>query len=173
MTPKYIAARLTRRQRDTLAWLIEDWPWPYRGQPTEDVRELVSWGLLNPPTEDEWGDATLLGREVWKHARPTWLDEHKLGARFGIRVSKSNVLEPFKRSGKRGLGDSFPKVSRAELEKQTKLLYAEAHAADPHYVEEQTVEITGAESFAWQRLTLKELQALRRRLYVVVMQARG
>lgn len=98
MTPKYIAHALTERQRSTLAWLIEDWVYPYRGSPEEDVRGLVRLRLLEPPTEDAWGDATLLGHEVWKHARPQWVEEHKLGARFGVRV-RSGVLQPFKRSG--------------------------------------------------------------------------
>lgn len=82
MEPLQIAESLSPRQRDTLAWIIEDWPYPYRGSQMDDVQGLVKLGLLDPPTEDSWGDATPLGRQVWKHARPVWISEHELGAAF-------------------------------------------------------------------------------------------
>lgn len=73
-----LAEQLTLPQRSTLAWLLENWPYPYRGSPMENVRGLVTLGLLHPPTEDTWGDATALGRRVWKYAKPTWIREHHL-----------------------------------------------------------------------------------------------
>jgi hypothetical protein len=77
-----IADQLTQRDRSTLAWIIEDWPWPYRGYADADMARLHTLGLVEPTTGDTWGGATALGRAVWARARKTWIDEHKLGAAF-------------------------------------------------------------------------------------------
>jgi hypothetical protein len=82
LSPAAIASQLTERQRATLAWIFENWPYPYRGTPREDVDGLVALGLLHPYTEERWGDATSLGRGVWKHARRQWRRETALGAKF-------------------------------------------------------------------------------------------
>lgn len=71
-----ISRTLTRRQRATIAWIIYNWPYPYpRYMMKDDVQGLVAMGLFEPFTDDEWGDATKLGREVWKYARHTWKKE--------------------------------------------------------------------------------------------------
>ncbi len=77
-----IADKLTRRHRSTLAWVIENWPYPYRGSPKSDMDDLVALGLVRPYTEDEWGGPTALGKQVWKHARLEWIEENDLGAAF-------------------------------------------------------------------------------------------
>ena len=77
-----IAKRLTQRDRSTLAWIIEDWPWPYRGYAEADMARLHALGLVEPTTGDTWGGPTALGRAVWKRARKTWIDEHGIGAAF-------------------------------------------------------------------------------------------
>jgi len=64
-------------------------------------------------------------------------------------------------------------VTKEELERQTKLLYAEAAAADPYEVEEITEHVTGGSVFVWHRLSVRQLTAMRRALYVIVMVARG
>jgi hypothetical protein len=64
-------------------------------------------------------------------------------------------------------------VTRTELERQTKLLYAEVATADPYRVEEITEHVTGGDVFVWHRLSVRQLTAMRRALYVVVMGARG
>lgn len=74
----HIARGLGPRQRSVLAWIIEDWEWAYREGPVRDVMSLVEQGLLEPPTEDSWGDATPLGRKVWRYARARWIVEHRL-----------------------------------------------------------------------------------------------
>lgn len=76
------AAELTPRDRSTLAWIIENWPYPYRGSPFDDVERLVEIGLLDPPSEDKWGGPTPIGRAVWEHARATWIAENDLGAAY-------------------------------------------------------------------------------------------
>lgn len=76
------AAELTKRDRGTLAWIIENEPYPYRGSPYDDVERLVEIGLLDPPSEDKWGKPTSFGRAVWEHARKTWLEETALGAAY-------------------------------------------------------------------------------------------
>jgi hypothetical protein len=74
---------LTVRLRATLAWVIEDWPWQYRGQPTEDMRQLEQMGLVDPATEDQWGGVTALGEQVWHGGeRAKWIEEWDLGAAY-------------------------------------------------------------------------------------------
>jgi hypothetical protein len=84
-----IADQLTERDRSTLAWVIENWPWPYRGQADADMARLHALGLVETTTGDTWGGATALGRAVWARARKTWIDEHSLGAAFRRKAAGS------------------------------------------------------------------------------------
>ena len=77
-----IANQLTPRDRSTLAWLIENWPWPYRGYADADMARLHGLGLVEATTGDTWGAPTPLGRAVWPHARQTWIDEWDVGAAY-------------------------------------------------------------------------------------------
>ena len=79
---KSTADQLTERDRSTLAWIIEDWPWPYRGHADADMARLHALGLVKPTTGDTWGGATALGRAAWARARKTWADEHSFGAAY-------------------------------------------------------------------------------------------
>ena len=89
-----IADQLTARDRSTLAWLIEDWPWPYRGYADEDMARLRSLGLVEATTGDTWGAPTPLGRAVWTQARQTWIDEWDIGAAFKpLKKSKSRATK--------------------------------------------------------------------------------
>lgn len=92
LSPAAIAAQLTERQRATLAWIVENWPYPYRGTPREDVDGLIAIGLLHPYNDERWGDATPLGRGVWKHARKQWRRETDVGAAF--KYAKNRAGDP-------------------------------------------------------------------------------
>lgn len=93
-----MARRLNARQRSTLAWIIEDWEWPYRGSPINDVIDLVKLGLLDPPTDTEWGDATAFAHAVWRYARPQWINEQSLGeAQLAVKRPGPLPARPAKR----------------------------------------------------------------------------
>ena len=95
--------RLTPRQRDTLAWVIENWPWPYRSSPEADMREMEAMGLVEPTTDDTWGGATRLGEQVWHVERPAWIKAHELGAayrRSGMERPRRHAPNAGKRRGR-------------------------------------------------------------------------
>ena len=125
-THRVSADKLTRRNRGTLAWVIENWPYPYRGSPKGDMDDLIALGLVRPYTDDEWGGPTALGRQVWKHAKLEWIKENDLGAALhdGYRTvradSRSTTYEEAKRvvaaaeAESKAAGDvldTFPKLA--------------------------------------------------------------
>ena len=99
-----IADQLTQRDRSTLAWVIEDWPWPYRDYAEADMARLHALGLVEPTTGDTWGGPTALGRAVWARVRKTWIDEHSLGAAFrrkGMTRAPAKIKKPRRATGSR------------------------------------------------------------------------
>lgn len=62
-------------------------------------------------------------------------------------------------------------VTKADLIAQTRRLYTEALVLDEPYVLEATRAITGGEVFSWDLLTVRQLRALGRCLFVVRLQA--
>lgn len=60
-------------------------------------------------------------------------------------------------------------VTRAEIERQTRKLYEEAHQVDSVRVEEATRVVTGHDAFAWSGLSVEQLSGLRRVLLAVRM----
>jgi hypothetical protein len=62
-------------------------------------------------------------------------------------------------------------VTRAELIKQTKALFAEAMTLDPQQTDEMFQAVFGYPVFVWDRMTLQQLAALRRWCLIVRLSA--
>lgn len=56
-------------------------------------------------------------------------------------------------------------MTRADLETQTRSLYADAFVKDEPHTLEVTRAVTGGEVFVWSNLTIEQLRALHRGLF--------
>ena len=66
-----------------------------------------------------------------------------------------------------------PSLSKDEIRRVARTLWEESYAADPIRTMENTAAVLSREVFAWDLLTVRELNALRRAVFPCVLEARS
>lgn len=64
-------------------------------------------------------------------------------------------------------------MTREDIEAWTRKIYEEARAADASHTDTIAERIAGAETWAWSRLTIRELRAMSAALFATAIESRG